>query len=66
MVKFPASLMIFAVVGIGFKPDLLVVEGNIDSGRHIQNGDRLSFADALNEKYVQFDCISAHDGPATF
>jgi hypothetical protein len=49
--KFPESLMVFAVIGVGFKSDLLVVQGTIEANQYIQNIDRLGFIDALDQKH---------------
>jgi hypothetical protein len=46
--------MVFEVVGIGFKSDFILAEGNIDSGRYIPNLDPLGSVDALNEKSGPF------------
>jgi hypothetical protein len=52
--KFPESLMAFAVIGVGFKSDLLVVQGTIEVDQYIQNIDRLGFIDALDQKHGPF------------
>jgi transposase len=67
-VKFPASVMIFAVIGIGFKSDLLLVDGSIDTDRYIQNLDRLGFINALDQRHGPFGWIfwrytSSHCSP---
>jgi hypothetical protein len=49
--KFPESLMVFAVIGVGFKSDLLVVQGTTDTDQHIQNIDRLRFISTLDKKH---------------
>jgi hypothetical protein len=44
--NFPPSLIVFAVIGNGFRSDLLLVDGTTHAGKHIQNIDRLGFIDA--------------------
>jgi hypothetical protein len=38
--------MVFAVIGVGYKSDLLMAEESIDTDRYIQNLDRLGFISA--------------------
>jgi hypothetical protein len=61
-VNFAPSVMVFAVVEIGFKSDLLLVEGSIDPDRYLQTLDRLGFIDVLNEKHGIFRWIFQQDG----
>jgi hypothetical protein len=61
-VKFPASIMIFAVIGIGFKSDILLVDGSIDTDRYIQNLDRLGLINALDQRHGPFGWIFQQDG----
>jgi transposase len=46
----PESLMVSAVIGVGFKSNLLVVQGTIDAYQCLQNIDRLGFIDSLDQK----------------
>jgi hypothetical protein len=52
--KFPESLMVFAVIGVGLKSDLLVVQGTIDTNQYIQSIDRLGFISTLDEQHGRF------------
>jgi hypothetical protein len=61
-VKFPPPVMVFAVIGITFKSDLLLVEGSIAIDRYLQNLDRLGDIDVLNAKHVMFGWIFQQDG----
>jgi hypothetical protein len=49
--------MVFVVIGIGFKSDLMLVEGRIDTRRGIQNLDRLSFLEALYAVHGSFGWV---------
>jgi hypothetical protein len=60
--KFPKSLMMFAVIGVGFKSDLFVVQGTIDTNQYIQYIDRLGFISTLDEKDGPFGWICQQDG----
>jgi hypothetical protein len=55
--KFPESLMVFAIIGVGFKSDMHVVPGIIDADHYIQNIDRLGFIDAIDQKNGLFGWI---------
>jgi hypothetical protein len=52
--KFPPSLMIFVIIGIGFKSYLLLVEGSTDTERYIDIFDLFGFGEALDAKYGPF------------
>jgi hypothetical protein len=43
--------MIFAVISIGYKSDILMVEGSIKADRYIQNVDQLGFIHVLDQKH---------------
>jgi transposase len=60
--KFPPSVMIFAVIGMGYKSDLLMVEGTIDAERYIQNLDSLGFIATLDRMHGPFGWIFQQDG----
>jgi transposase len=60
--KFPESLMVFAVMGVGFKSDMLFVHGTIDTNQYVQNIDRLEFSSTLDEKHEAFGWIFQQDG----
>jgi transposase len=60
--KFPESLMVFAVIGVDFKSDLLVVQGTIDTDQYLQNIEQLAFIEALDEKHGPFGWIFQQDG----
>jgi hypothetical protein len=57
--------MVFAVIGVGYKSDLLMVEGSIDTDRYIQNLDLLGFMSALDQKYRPLCWIFQQDGVPT-
>jgi hypothetical protein len=42
--------MIFGVIGIGFKSDLVVVERTIDGNQYLWNINRLGFIDVFDQK----------------
>jgi hypothetical protein len=50
--KFPRSLMVFGVIGIGFKLNLVAVERTIDTDQYLRNIDRFGFIDALDPHTV--------------
>jgi hypothetical protein len=54
--------MIFAVIGIVFKSDLLLIEGSVDTDQCIHNLDHLGLIEALNAKYGPFGWIFQCDG----
>jgi hypothetical protein len=54
--------MVFAVIGVGFKSDLLLVEGMIDADRYIQNLCELNFVSGLDRKFGPFGWIFQQDG----
>jgi hypothetical protein len=54
--------MVFAVISVGLKSDLLVVQGTIDTDQYIQNIDRLGFMNTPDEKHVTFGWIVQRDG----
>jgi hypothetical protein len=54
--------MVFAVIGVGFKSDLLVLDGTIDTDRSLQNIDRLGFITALDVIHGPFGWIFQQDG----
>jgi hypothetical protein len=49
--------MVFAVIGIGFKSDLLLAEVGIDTDWYIRNFDHLGFIEASDAKYGPFGWI---------
>jgi transposase len=60
--KFPPSLMIFAVIGVGYKSRLLFVHGNINAAKYIENLDRLGFIEELDAKHGALGWIFQQDG----
>jgi hypothetical protein len=46
-------MMVFAVIGIGFGPVLVPMEGGIDTGQSIQTLDRLGFIDTFGWMFQQ-------------
>jgi hypothetical protein len=49
--------MVFAVIGIGCKSDLLMVDGNISADPYIENVDQLGFIDEVDQKHGPFGWI---------
>jgi hypothetical protein len=49
-------------IGIGYKSDLLLVEGTINAYRYIQNMDQLEMIDAVDHKHGSFVWIFEQDG----
>jgi hypothetical protein len=62
VVKFSQLLRVFAVIGIGFKSDLLPEEGTIDADRYVRNLDQLGFIEALDAKHERFRSLFRQDG----
>jgi transposase len=60
--KFPPSLMIFAVIGVGYKSRLLFVKGNIDAEKYIENLEALGFIEELDQKHGCLGWIFQQDG----
>jgi hypothetical protein len=60
--KFPKALMIFAVIGIGYKSRLLFIEGTIDANQYIQNIADLGFIEDLDEKHGFLNWTFQQDG----
>jgi hypothetical protein len=54
--------MIFAVIGMGYKSELLMVEGSIDADRYVQSVDQLGVIDAVDQKHGLFRWIFEQDG----
>jgi hypothetical protein len=47
--------MIFAVIGIGYRSKLLVVEGSIDSHKYFEDKGNLNFIQDFDQKYAPFE-----------
>jgi hypothetical protein len=62
-VKFPRSLMVFAVIGIGYKSRLLVVPGTVEADRYKENCQNLGFIGELDEKFGQYQWVSTGRSP---
>lgn len=60
--KFPQSVMIFGVIGVGYKSKLLIVEGSINAQRYIQNCEEINFIEELDEKYGFLNWVFMQDG----
>jgi transposase len=60
--KFPPSLMIFAVVGQGYKSKLLFVEGSINTHRYIENLEQIGFINDLDAIHGVLQWIFQQDG----
>jgi hypothetical protein len=54
-IKFPPSIIVFVVIGIGFESDLTLVVGSIHTDQYIQNLDHLGFIESLDEKHGTFN-----------
>jgi hypothetical protein len=61
-IKFPPTVIVFAVIGIAFKSDLMLVEGSIDTDRYIQNIDGMSFIKALDAMHEPFSWVIQQAG----
>jgi hypothetical protein len=48
--KVPPSVMIFGVIGLGYKSKLLFVERTIDAEKYIHNLSELGFIEELDRK----------------
>jgi hypothetical protein len=60
--KFPPSVMIFGVIGLGSKTKLLFIEGTVDTAKYVENLARLDFMEELDEKYGVLNWIFQQDG----
>jgi hypothetical protein len=60
-IKYLPSLVVFAIIGVGFKSDLLLVEGTINADRDIQTLCELSFMNAFDRKFRPFGWILQQD-----
>jgi hypothetical protein len=60
--KFPPGVMVFAVIGVGYKSGLLIVNGSIDSEKYIQNCDELHFIEELDSMKGPLEWIFQQDG----
>jgi hypothetical protein len=60
--KFPPSVMIFGVIGMGYKSKLFFVEGTIDANKYIENLVNLGFMEELDQKYETLGWIFQQDG----
>jgi hypothetical protein len=60
--KFPPGVMVFAVIGVGYKSKLLIVDGTIDSHKYIDNLVDLNVIPELDEKHGAFEWIFQRDG----
>jgi hypothetical protein len=61
-VKYPQGVMVFAVIGIGYKSELLIVDGTINTQKYIQNCHELGFIEDLDKKHGPFQWIFQQDG----
>ena len=50
-VKFPPSIMIYAVIGVDYKSQLIIVDGSIDSQKYIQNIQSSQMIEDLDNVY---------------
>jgi hypothetical protein len=55
-------VIVFAVIGMGCKSGLLMVERTIDAERYIQSLDGLEFIATLDQKQGPFSWIFQQDG----
>jgi hypothetical protein len=46
--------MVFEVIGIGYKSDLLMVKESINADQYLQNLDQLGFIEAVVQKHGPF------------
>jgi transposase len=60
--KFPPSVMVFAVIGPGYKSRLLLVDGSIDTAKYISNLDELHFIEDLDAMHGFLGWIFQQDG----
>jgi hypothetical protein len=51
-IKYPPSVIAFAVIGISFKSDLMIMEGSINTDWHTHNLDHFGFIDAFDEMHA--------------
>jgi transposase len=60
--KFPSSLMIFAVIGMGFRSKILFVIGSIDATKYRENIEELGFIELMDEIHGPLNWIFQQDG----
>jgi transposase len=52
--KYPQGVMVFAVIGVGYKSKLLIVDGTINTQKYIENCHNLGFIHDLDQKHGCF------------
>jgi hypothetical protein len=60
-IKCSPSVIVFAVIGIGFKSNLTFAEGSIETDCYIHNLDRVRLIDPLDEMHGTFGWIMRQD-----
>jgi hypothetical protein len=60
--KFPPSVMIFAVIGIGYKSQLLIVSGSINADKHTENCMEVNFIHDLDDLHGRWNWMYQQDG----
>lgn len=61
-VKFPQSIMIFGVIGVGYKSRLLIVDSTINTQKYIENCEKVDFINELNALHGPLNWIYMQDG----
>lgn len=61
-VKFPQAIMVFGVIGVGYKSKLLIVDSTINTERYIQNCEDVNFISELNALHGTMGWIFMQDG----
>jgi hypothetical protein len=60
--KFPQGVMIFAVIGVNYKSNLLIVDGSIDAEKYRLNCEDLHFIQELDALHGPLNWIFQQDG----
>lgn len=61
-VKFPQAIMIFGVIGVGYKSRLLIVDSTINTQKYIENCEKVGFINDLNALHGPLNWIFMQDG----
>jgi hypothetical protein len=60
--KFPPALVVFAVIGVGYKSTSLIVDGSINAERYVQNCFELGFIGDLDRIHGPWGWIFQQEG----
>jgi hypothetical protein len=64
--KYPPSLMVFAVIRVGFKSKLLIIEGMLNAEKYRLNIETLAFMNELGQLHGPLQWIFQQDGAPAY